>query len=116
MAGEGRAEIDAAISRYLERLAVAIETDAKAGCPVDTGALATSIESEVNGQTIRVGSNLGYAASVEMGAAPHIIRVKNARVLANRETGQVFGPVVHHPGNKAQPFLRPSLFRQRGAL
>jgi hypothetical protein len=46
-----------------------------------------------------------YAAYVEFGTAPHIIQAVNARVLANKNTGQVFGPVVKHPGTKANPFL-----------
>ena len=49
MAVEGRAEIDAAITRLLERIAVEIEADAKAGCPVKTGRLRESIEHEVQG-------------------------------------------------------------------
>jgi hypothetical protein len=42
---------------------------------------------------------------VEFGTAPHIIRAVNKKVLANTQTGQVFGPVVHHPGTKANPFM-----------
>lgn len=112
---DGRAELDAAIANYLERVASAIESDARHACPVDTGHLAESITHEVDGATARIGSNVKYAAIVELGAGPHIIRVRNARVLANRETGQVFGPVVHHPGTPAQPHLAPALFRERGA-
>jgi hypothetical protein len=108
-----RAEIDAAIGRYLERLSTEIEADAKAGCPVDTGELVASIEHEVSGQTARIGSNVKYAAIVELGAGPHIIRAKNARVLANRDTGEVFGPIVHHPGTPAQAYLAPALLRER---
>ena len=115
MADDARANIDAAITDYLERLASAIEADAKAACPVKTGKLAGSIEHEVVGQVARIGSNVSYAAVVEMGSGPHIIRATTAKVLANRETGQVFGPVVHHPGTPAQPYLRPALLRQRGA-
>jgi hypothetical protein len=46
-----------------------------------------------------------YAPYVEFGTAPHIITAVNKRVLANVKTGQVFGPVVHHPGTKANPFM-----------
>ncbi len=42
---------------------------------------------------------------VEFGTAPHDIKAVNERVLANVQTGQVFGPVVHHPGTKANPFM-----------
>lgn len=46
-----------------------------------------------------------YAPYVEFGTAPHVIRTVRARVLANKDTGQVFGPVVNHPGTKANPFM-----------
>jgi hypothetical protein len=46
-----------------------------------------------------------YAPYVEFGTAPHVIRAVNRRVLANKGTGQVFGPVVNHPGTKANPFM-----------
>lgn len=114
MADDARANIDAAITHLLERLAFEIEADAKAACPVKTGRLAASIEHEVNGQVARIGSNVPYAGIVELGSGPHIIRAVRARVLANRETGEIFGPVVHHPGTPAQPYLRPALLRTRG--
>jgi hypothetical protein len=46
-----------------------------------------------------------YAPYVEFGTAPHLIKAVNKRVLANVETGQIFGPVVHHPGTKPNPFM-----------
>jgi hypothetical protein len=46
-----------------------------------------------------------YAPYVELGTGPHIIEAKNAKVLANPKTGQIFGRTVHHPGTKANPFL-----------
>lgn len=60
-----------------------------------------------------------YAAAQEFGAKPHIIRPKTARVLAwgggRRLTGRLrsgqkathFAMIVHHPGNRANPYLRP---------
>lgn len=60
-----------------------------------------------------------YAASLELGARPHVIRPKNAKVLAwggpRRLTGRLrsggkatnFAKVVHHPGNKPYPYLIP---------
>lgn len=51
----------------------------------------------------------------EFGVGPRVIRApgrekraKKARVLADPETGAVFGPVVRHPGQAARPFLRPA--------
>ncbi len=60
-----------------------------------------------------------YAAALERGAKPHIIRPKKAKVLAwggaRRLTGTLksgakatnFAALVHHPGNKAFPYLVP---------
>ena len=60
-----------------------------------------------------------YAASLERGARPHIIRPRKARVLAwggpRRLTGRLakggkpthFAMIVHHPGNKPYPYLIP---------
>lgn len=59
-----------------------------------------------------------YARWVELtGARPHFETprrrkvdgaVHNARVLANPNTRQIFGYVVHHPGMRPRPFLRPA--------
>ena len=46
-----------------------------------------------------------YAPYVEYGTRPHIINVVNKRVLANPETGDIFGPTVHHPGTQPNPFM-----------
>ena len=60
-----------------------------------------------------------YAAAVELGAKPHIIKPKNAKVLAwggeRRLSGKLksgskpthFAKLVHHPGNKPFPYLVP---------
>jgi hypothetical protein len=55
-----------------------------------------------------------YMYGVEVGTAAHIIRSKGPYPLRNRKTGQVFGPVVHHPGTDPQPYLRPALDDLRG--
>jgi HK97 gp10 family phage protein len=79
--------VEDAIPEILERLGVDIEADAKAACPVDTGRLRASIEHEVDGDTLRVGTNVEYAVYVEEGT----------RYM------------------EAEPYLRPALYRQRGA-
>lgn len=55
-----------------------------------------------------------YMYGVEVGTAAHVIRSKGPYPLRNRKTGQVFGPVVHHPGTDPQPYLRPALDDLRG--
>jgi phage gpG-like protein len=84
------------VPALLERLGEAIEADAKAAAPVLTGHLRDSIGHEVDGDTLRVGSNLHYAAPVEEGH----------RIVAwGHETGKLQPP---------QPYLRPALYRRRG--
>lgn len=91
-----------------------VRDDAERFAPRDTGALAGSVEVVVvSSHEALVGSDLDYAASVEMGSRPHVIRVKNAKVLRNPRTGQVFGTKVNHPGTPAQPWLRPALYKER---
>lgn len=85
------------------------------------------------GRTIRIGSisptavevraggqlNVGYAAAVEFGSRPHVIRPRRRKVLAwggartlagNLRAGAQatnFAAKVTHPGSKAQPYLIP---------
>lgn len=54
--------------------------------------------------------DVDYAAFVNDGTAPHIIRPRNARVLRFVVGGQVvYARVVHHPGTRANPFLDRAL-------
>lgn len=73
--------------------------------PVRTGYLLQNWAFEVGTLKARMYPRATYAPYVEFGTEPHTIRAVNKRVLANKDTGQVFGPVVHHPGTKANPFM-----------
>jgi len=73
--------------------------------PVLTGYLLQNWGFDIGDLQARWYPKAAYAPYVEFGTAPHLITAKNARVLANTKTGQIFGPVVHHPGTKANPFL-----------
>lgn len=87
----------APVAELLERFGTEIEADAKAACPVDTGRLRESIDHEVAGGVLRVGSNVDYAGYVEEGH----------RIVAwGHETGRFEPP---------EPFLRPALYKPRGA-
>jgi hypothetical protein len=93
--------------RHAEETAVRV-------CPVDTGALRHTIEGEADRDSMACRLSAGdalvdYAAVVEVGGAPHRIASHGPWPLRNRETGQVFGPVVNHPGTPAQPYLRPGV-------
>ncbi len=73
--------------------------------PVRTGYLVQNWAFEVGNLQARWYPKAQYAPYVEFGTAPHEIRPVNARVLANKKTGQIFGMLVHHPGTKANPFM-----------
>lgn len=110
-------EIQGRTSLTLREVAELVEKDARLGCPVLTGDLLESIESErVTDTHWRVycgGPDADYWASVEFGSDPHPIDSHGSWPLRNRETGQIFGRHVDHPGTPEQPFMRPALYRIR---
>ena len=73
--------------------------------PIKTGYLVQNWAFEVGNLQARWYPKAAYAPYVEFGSRPHTITAVNKKVLANVRTGQVFGPVVHHPGTKANPFM-----------
>jgi hypothetical protein len=73
--------------------------------PIRTGYLVQNWGFDIGNLQARWYPKASYAPYVEFGTAPHLIQAVNKRVLANVQTGQVFGPLVHHPGTKANPFL-----------
>src|ERR1700761_1907246 len=73
--------------------------------PIKTGYLVQNWAFEVGNLQARWYPKAKYAPYVEFGTAPHIIRPVKAKVLANEETGQIFGTLVHHPGTKANPYM-----------
>jgi HK97 gp10 family phage protein len=98
----------------IEKTAFKIEGEAKRNAPVNKqsggGNLRQSISSRMIGKASAVvQSKAKYSAYVDQGTKPHIIRVKNARVLANRRTEQFFGKIVHHPGTRKQPYFTDAL-------
>jgi hypothetical protein len=75
-----------------------------------SGYLRNSIHADRRGPTeIAVGPYASYGRYVNDGTRPHLIRSHGPWPLRNRATGQVFGPLVHHPGT------RPVYFVQRAA-
>lgn len=82
------------------------------------------------GRTIHVGivtptsvetvASASYAGDVEFGTKPHLIRPRNGRVLAwaatsgtrltgsaRRGAAMIFARLVHHPGTRPYPFMKP---------
>jgi hypothetical protein len=93
-------------------MAILVQNEARILCPVDTGRLRQSIGYSFHGasaqtRSVRIGSNLEYALSVENGHGP-IVPVK-AKVLRfpAKGGGVVFTKRVRPVA--AQPFLRPAL-------
>lgn len=100
----------------------AVESAAKTLAPKCTGALARSIHvrartaggtfTSATGAKVcsyEVVAAMPYAAFVTHGTRPHIIRSTGPWPLRNRATGQVFGPVVRHPGAAPNDYLQRAL-------
>lgn len=107
MTNASRAELKEASRQVVNR--------AKVLAPVRTGRLRSSIRAEpprffsLRG-SVKVGSDLEYAAFVNDGTRPHQIRPRNASVLRFTVGGRVvYAKVVNHPGTKARPFLDRAL-------
>ena len=95
--------------------------EAKRKVPRKTGNLGRSIgPGSLTRKSAIVHARANYAAYVELGTRPHVIKPKRARVLAWPAAGQarlsgrprsgasmIFARMVRHPGTKAQPFLIP---------
>lgn len=85
-----------------------VADDARNYAPVEDGDLRDSIH--VEGNQIRVGTD--HWAEQEFGARPHVIEPENRDALFWEGAPH---PVdrVYHPGNPAQPYMRPALYKRR---
>lgn len=103
----GRTEGDAAARQVVNR--------ARALAPVRTGRLRGSLRPErrsLFGLRMRwtVGSDVEYAAAVNDGTRPYVIRPVRAKALRFMVGGKVvFARVVHRKRTKARPFLDRAL-------
>lgn len=58
------------------------------------------------GKILRIQNTAKYAAAIDLGAKPHVIRPRKARALRFITRGKlVFARKVNHPGNKPYRFL-----------
>jgi hypothetical protein len=80
--------------------AILAKNTTAATVPVRTGYLVQNWGFDIGNLVARWYPKASYAPFVEFGTAPHEIRPVNAKVLANKKTGQFFGTLVHHPGTK----------------
>lgn len=61
------ARIEAEKRVRLEQSGVAVQNHVMSRTPVDTGRLRASIHSQVDGDSVRIGTNVNYAVFVELG-------------------------------------------------
>lgn len=122
-----------AVADQLNIGAKLVETQAKKNAPFITGNLRKSIHtlqpaSAGNLETI-VEANANYAAAVEKGSRPHEIKPKNKKALRWKSTvtfqgaghslsfkTMAFATLVHHPGTKAQPYMKPAAEQLRSRI
>ena len=100
-----------------------IANEAKLNAPVQDGDLKASVRVSTNAKRGRVeakakagGKKAWYAAIVEFGASPHIIKAKKAKMLkfTARDGRKIEIAQVFHPGFVARPYLRPALDSKAG--
>jgi hypothetical protein len=80
--------------------------------PSETGALRRSISVRMAvPRAVDIGAggpSVGYAPAQEFGAKRHVIPGRPMLRFYWKKRGRMFrGPMVNHPGNRAQPFFRP---------
>jgi hypothetical protein len=109
----GIAQIEARCQRVTREVTAGVARGARRRCPIDTGELESTIREEHLGLVGRVWVGTDHWAPTEYGSRPHEIRSHGPYPLRNRETGEIFGPVVWHPGTPSQPFMRPALYQRR---
>ena len=102
----------------LERVARVALGLMKANVAVQTGGLRSSLYAVLSGRsTIKLGATAPHAVFVEKGTRPHVILPRRPGGVLRFSVGiapavglgrVVFTKRVHHPGTRAQPFMRPA--------
>jgi len=94
--------------KLIERLADVAWSSAFYEAPWKTGFLAQSLVKTVEPMKASISPLASYAVFVEEGTRPHEIRPIRAGVLCFESANGdlVFTQLVHHPGTKANPFMR----------
>lgn len=87
-----------------------IKANMERDVPVRTGRLKQSISIQVRSHSVIIGPHTDYAAYVEYGTAPHVIRPKAGKKALSFTVGgkRVIVKSVNHPGTKPHPYVRPA--------
>lgn len=101
----------------MTRSVLIVEAAAKREAPVRTGRLRRSISSrvEAGGQRGIVTSNVPYGRAVHDGTRPHLIRPVRAKALFWKGAAHPVR-VVHHPGNRANPYMTRAMVTSTPAV
>lgn len=108
-----------AVENALKQACLLVENEAKLNCPIDDGVLVGSIQSEVEGNVGRVGTNVEYAPYVEFGTGiwAGTSEYGSEYLGTGRETPWSYqdaeGQWHTTIGQKPQPFLYPALMNNR---
>ena len=112
--GDVMQAFDKGLEVGLTTSAILVEADAKMNAPVDLGRLRQSITHRIEGNSAFVGTNVDYAAHVEYGTGIHSeggVGRKTPWSYKHPKYGW-----VRTRGNKAQPYLRPSIDNNRSKI
>lgn len=103
-------KIEAEANKELNEIGTLVQNKMRELAPEDTGFLKEHIQIVRTPGRVSVGPvGVPYARAQEYGAKPHKITAKPGKVLAFKMGGQtVFARSVNHPGNKPQPFVKPT--------
>ncbi|GGS81994.1 HK97 gp10 family phage protein [Streptomyces griseoviridis] len=100
------------VKRAVEATRIDVQNEARRRVPVKTGRLRSSIVSRAEGSGRSVGyvigTNVVYAAAIEYGLDEFDIFPKKKKALYWPGAAHPVAK-VHHPGIKAQPYLRPAI-------
>jgi len=96
------------INNAIKKSVLTVQRNTMRGAPVGKRA-GGNLRQSIKSRTVRLAGEVrvgaDYAIFVEAGTRPHIIKVKNKKVLADRRAGIFFGKKVKHPGTKPNPFF-----------
>lgn len=109
------------VSKAVQKSALQVQSQAIKEAPVNKQSGGGNLRQNIRAGMItktraEVVSKAPYSIFVEAGTAPHIIQIKNKRVLANKRTGEFFGTKVHHPGTRANPYMQRALEKSQGKI